>query len=95
MNPESIAAFTVPMFVFGIPLAWVIFNGWQKVVRLRIEEAKARSGIEGTDHAAVEGLRADVDQLRNELSEVHERLDFAERLLATGRDREKLPRASE
>src|SRR5947209_766238 len=36
MNPEAIAAFTVPAFLFGIPLAWVVFNGWQKVVRLRI-----------------------------------------------------------
>ena len=92
MNPEAIAAFTVPAFLFGIPLAWVVFNGWQKVVRLRIEEAKARAALDRPDSVADEGLRAEVDQLRRELGEVQERLDFAERILARG-ERDKLPKA--
>ena len=89
MNPEAIAAVTVPTFLLGIPLAWVIMNGCQKVVRLRIEEAKARAGI---DRPQDDSLRTEVEQMRRELSEVQERLDFAERVLATGRDREKLPK---
>lgn len=36
--------------------------------------------------AELEMLRGDVDQARSELSEVHERLDFAERLLARGQE---------
>ncbi|MEO5798002.1 MAG: hypothetical protein ABIZ70_00660 [Gemmatimonadales bacterium] len=36
--------------------------------------------------AEMEQLRGDVDQARTELLEVHERLDFAERLLAKGRE---------
>lgn len=31
-------------------------------------------------------MRGDLDQARNELAEVHERLDFTERLLAKGRE---------
>ena len=95
MNPEAIAALTVPTFLLGIPLAWVVFNGWQKVVRLRIEEAKVRAALDRPDAAADEGLRAEVDQLRRELSEVQERLDFAERVLARGPERERLPKAAD
>jgi hypothetical protein len=40
-------------------------------------------------------LRQDVDDLRAELAAVHERLDFAERLLSRGREREQLPRGAE
>ena len=82
MNPEAIAAITIPTFLFGIPLAWVILHGWQKVVRLRIEEAHARASL--SPAAEDSTLRADVDQLKRELGEVQERLDFAERILARG-----------
>lgn len=36
-------------------------------------------------------LLEDMEQMRQELAEVQERLDFAERLLAKQRDRERLP----
>jgi hypothetical protein len=39
-------------------------------------------GEHGQIEDGVEALDADVDQLRRELSEMHERLDFAERMLA-------------
>jgi len=35
-------------------------------------------------------LRAEVDELRHQLADVHERLDFAERLLAKTRDADRL-----
>jgi len=40
---------------------------------------RARSGTEDQD---VRELKGEVDELRNQLSEVQERLDFAERILA-------------
>ncbi|SRR5213593_1206167 len=40
---------------------------------------------------AVAELRAEVEELRQQLSEVHERLDFAERLLAKPRDVGAIP----
>ena len=90
MNPEAVAAFTVPAFLFGVPLTWIIFRGWQRVIQLRIEEAKARAVA---DRPEDDALRADVEQLKHELSEVQERLDFAERMLARAGEREKLPKA--
>jgi hypothetical protein len=38
----------------------------------------------------VAALRADVEELRHELADVHERLDFAERLLAKTREADRL-----
>ncbi len=49
----------------------------------------------GDAHAEIEETRAqvrdEVDDLRNRLAEVEERLDFAERLLALGRQADQLP----
>ena len=49
----------------------------------------------GDAHAEIEEMRArvtdEVDDLRNRLAEVEERLDFAERLLAHGRQADQLP----
>ena len=46
-------------------------------------------------HAEIEGMgarmTADVDDLRNRLAEVEERLDFAERLLARGAQADQIP----
>jgi hypothetical protein len=46
-------------------------------------------------HAEIEGMRAgvaaEVDDLRNRLAEVEERLDFAERLLSRGDQVDQLP----
>ncbi len=49
----------------------------------------------GDAHAEIEDMSArvtaEVDDLRNRLAEVEERLDFAERLLAHGRQTDQLP----
>jgi hypothetical protein len=47
------------------------------------EGASARLEVEQLQ-SEVEQLRGDVEQLNSQLLEVHERLDFAERLLARG-----------
>jgi hypothetical protein len=50
-------------------------------------------------HAAIDGLgervTAELDDLRNRLAEVEERLDFAERLLANGAPANQLPGRAE
>jgi len=49
----------------------------------------------GDAHVEIEEMRArvtdEVDDLKNRLAEVEERLDFAERLLAHGREADQLP----
>ncbi|MBK7594619.1 MAG: hypothetical protein IPP98_10600 [Gemmatimonadetes bacterium] len=75
----------VPLMIFAIPIMGIIHSMVTKLAKTRLEEARLRAGemVDG-GLAAIEDLRAEVDGLRAELSEVHERLDFTERLLAKG-----------
>ena len=85
MNPEGFAVF-IPIVALCIPVAGIIFRGLEKVARLRVEEAKVRAGqLDGQSAAELAALRDEMGDVRRELSEVQERLDFAERLLTSGR----------
>jgi hypothetical protein len=82
----------IPILALTIPVLAILFGGLQKIYKLRIEEAKVRAGTLGSGaDAALDELRAEVEQLRRELGEVHERLDFSERLLARSSERDRLP----
>ncbi len=59
---------------------WI--RGWSHTEAKWIEAKGAPSDVAA--------LRADVEDLRRELAEVHERLDFAERLLAKTREADRL-----
>lgn len=60
----------------------VAFGLWAQRLRLRL-----RSGLRAPQlQAQFEPLALEVDQLRQELNETQERLDFAERVLAQSRD---------
>lgn len=82
MGPGSIGAFGVFIPIMGMLIgAFVIFS------RSEIGRAFARR-LAGTGEASPEwlaeldGLRREVEGLRGELTEVQERLDFTERLIA-------------
>jgi hypothetical protein len=83
MIDRHVLALFIPIIALGIPAAAIVMNGLQKVWRLRIEEARLR--FEGEGSGEVQRLREDLDAVRRELSELNERVDFAERLLARGR----------
>jgi hypothetical protein len=85
MNPEGFAVF-IPIVALCIPVAAIVVNGLQKLARLRIEEAKVKAGmLDGQSSAELSALHEEMGEVRRELSEVQERLDFAERLLTSGR----------
>lgn len=84
-------ALLIPIIAVSIPIVVIIVVGFNKQAKLRLEETKLR--MSGIDTEELDELRADVDQVRAELGDVHERLDFTERLLAQTRDREQLPPA--
>ncbi len=84
-------ALLIPMIALSIPIVVIIVAGFNKQAKLRLEETKLR--MSGIDTEELDELRADLDQMRAELGDVHERLDFTERLLAQTRDREQLPPA--
>ncbi len=91
---KQVVALLIPIMALAIPVAAVVFYGLQKVMRLRIEEARVRAGGLGAGGSAeLESLRADVAHLQHELVEVQERLDFTERMLAQTRERDRLPGA--
>jgi hypothetical protein len=77
MNPEGFAVF-IPIVALSIPVVAIVFNGLQKIARLRIEEARVKSGaLEGETAGELAALRDEVGEVRRELAEVQERLDFA------------------
>ena len=85
MAPGEFGVF-IPIIALSIPLAGIIFHGLQKVARLRVEEAQVKAGIvDGQSSAELIALREEIGEMRRELVEVQERLDFAERLLTSGR----------
>ena len=57
-----------------------------------LAERLTGSRMRGTEDREIQELRGEIDELRQQLAEVHERLDFAERLLARHEER-ALPRS--
>lgn len=86
---KGVLALLIPILALSIPVSAIILGGLTKIWRLRIEEARLRAGAGGSPE--VEHLAEQVAQLRRELDEVHERLDFTERLLARSKDPGRLP----
>jgi len=79
----------IPMSIFFLAMA-AIFVLRGPFGRALADRLAGRSGI---DDREVRELRGEVDDLRHQLTEVQERLDFAERLLAQHREAERLPGA--
>ena len=75
---RQVIALLIPIFALAIPLAGIIFFGLQRLARTRLEEARLRAGVldKGTE-AEIAALRDEVGDLRRELSDVQERMDFA------------------
>jgi hypothetical protein len=81
----------IPILALSIPVLAIFFNGLQKTIRLRIEETQARAAA--ASPRDLQTLMDEVDRLREELAEVHERLDFTERMLARGQPDDRPPHA--
>jgi hypothetical protein len=85
----------VAMLLGAIPILGIM--AWSAVKILGpIGQALARRIGGGSDRESFEhkfeALADEVDQLRAQLVETHERLDFTERMLAQSRQPEQLPR---
>jgi hypothetical protein len=89
---KQVVALLIPLFAMAIPVAAIIFHGLQRLARMRLEEARLQLGPrdKGTE-AEITLLREEVGDLRRELSDVQERLDFTERLLSRTCEAERLP----
>jgi Tfp pilus assembly protein PilO len=79
----------IPIMVLGIAVTAIVSWSVLKLQRLRLEEAKLRAG----DPGDMNDLVRQVSDLQHGLTEVQERLDFAERMLAQVRETPGLPAA--
>jgi hypothetical protein len=74
MDPASLGAL--------VPVAAILMFGAVKIAKIKAQ-AGGHAGVADPDAAArLEAVENEIGTLRQELGEVHERLDFAERLLA-------------
>lgn len=78
-------AMLIPIMALAIPVAAVVFGGLIKLQKMKLEEARARMGVgQGDLSGELDALAQEVQEIRGELAELHERVDFTERLLARG-----------
>jgi Tfp pilus assembly protein PilO len=89
---KQVLALLIPILALAIPVAGIVFHGLEKMARMRLEETRLRTGgSERKGAAEITALRDDIADLRHDLGEVQERLDFAERVLSQAREVERLP----
>ena len=84
MNPEAVAVL-IPIVIFGGFFSWLIARTVSKAYTAKLQ---AGSGAAPALEARQEELMTGLEELRREVAEFAERVDFAERLLAKGRDGE-------
>ncbi len=90
MDPRALAVL-IPVIAIGGFFGTVI-----TLILSRAYTAKLTAQSQAGRAAAHDDVLAAVDELRREMAELAERVDFAERLLAKGRESERLapPRSS-
>ena len=83
MDKQSLALL-IPIMALSIPVLGFMFAGFQRYAKLRLEETrlKMRGRRRRLEGRAWRRCVSEMDDMRRELGEVQERLDFAERLLA-------------
>ena len=74
MDPGSVGAL--------IPVAAILMFGAVKIAKIKAQAGGHAGAADSEATARLEALESELGTLRQELGEVHERLDFAERLLA-------------
>jgi len=77
----------IPLLALCIPVFAIFFSGLTKVLKARGQDSTAVPHLQ----AQVDELRESLEQVRHELAEANERLDFTERLLTQERERDRLP----
>jgi hypothetical protein len=77
-----------PYHAAGHAALALAFGLWAQRLRQRSRTSELQGPVEVLD--ALEALEGDVSQLRRELGETQERLDFAERVLAQGQEARRM-----
>ena len=85
MNPEALAVL-IPVVLFGGFFSWMIARTLSKAYTAKLQAGGQGGGPAGEGRQ--EELSAGLEELRREVAELAERVDFTERLLAKTRDGE-------
>jgi len=68
---KQILALMIPILALAIPVAAIVMHGLQKISKLRLDEARARMGVDGHGGSGrMDALEAEVSELRAELTDV-------------------------
>ncbi len=89
MPPEIVEAIAPFIAMTGIGIMILIGMKMRLSAKVQLQEGSKSEDVERLAHA-VEGLHEEVRMLREEYAELHERMDFAERILSTGKPRKAL-----
>ncbi len=84
----SLGPFLVPIMLFVVIGLVAVLRG--PIGKAFADRIAGRS-TSGTEWRETEALRGEVEELRLRMTELEERLDFAERMLARAREPERLP----
>lgn len=90
MDKQSIALL-IPLFALTIPILGIVAGSVLKLQKSKMEMLRLQSQPDPGLLNELDELRSEVHQLRGELTEVQERLDFTERLLTQKADQKQLP----
>jgi hypothetical protein len=81
-EPDIMLLIATPFFTLVLPMAFLFAVPYAKRLQKRMEAREA-----GPDPATV----SEMEQMRQRLGELEERVDFTERLLAQQREPERIP----
>ena len=84
MNPEALAVF-IPVVAIGGFFGWMIALTLSRAYTAKLKAQGQAGGAAGQEDTLVA-----VEQLRREVAELAERVDFTERLLAKQREGDRL-----
>ena len=90
MDRQLIVLF-IPIMALAIPVLAIISSGAQKVARLRFEQMQAHGGGNPEE---LQELRDELQNVRRELGELQELVDFSERMLAQVRNPNQIAKES-
>ncbi len=84
-------ALLIPILALSIPVAAIVFSGLVKLAKAKAAGGGGGAALGDQALSRLADLEGEVDELRRELVETQERLDFAERQLARPRDDPRRP----
>lgn len=89
MPPQIIDVIPAVMVLTTLGTIFLIGMKMRLSAKVRLQQDSKSEDVERLADA-VDGLQEEVRMLREEYAELHERMDFAERMLSTGKPRKAL-----